>query len=38
MLAASCGSEVLLCADGEDEQEALDAIVDLINRRFDEEE
>jgi len=38
MLAASCGSTVTLSATGKDEAEALDAIVDLINRRFDEEE
>ena len=38
MLAASHGSKVTVFADGDDEQEALAAIVDLINRRFDEEE
>jgi len=38
MLAASCGSQVIVRADGEDEQAAIDAITDLINRRFDEEE
>ena len=38
MLAASCGSMVILRAEGSDEKEALDAVVDLINRRFDEEE
>ena len=38
MLAASLGSKVTVFADGEDEQEALSAVVDLINRRFDEEE
>lgn len=38
MLAASLGSKVTIFADGEDEQEALAAVVDLINRRFDEEE
>lgn len=38
MLAASCGSTVTLRAEGDDEAQALDAIVDLINRRFDEEE
>lgn len=38
MLAASHGSKVTIFADGEDEQEALAAVVDLINRRFDEEE
>jgi phosphocarrier protein len=38
MLAASCGSMVTLRAEGNDEAEALDAIVALINRRFDEDE
>ena len=38
MLAASQGSTVTVFADGEDEEEALAAVVDLINRRFDEEE
>ena len=38
MLAASLGSKVTIFTDGEDEQEALAAVVDLINRRFDEEE
>ena len=38
MLAASCGSSVTVRAEGDDEQAAIDAITDLINRRFDEEE
>lgn len=38
MLAAGCGSQITLHADGDDEQSAIDAITDLINRRFDEEE
>ena len=38
MLAASKGTEITLEADGVDEQEALQAIVDLIQNRFDEEE
>lgn len=38
MLAASLGSKVTVFADGDDEQQALAAVVDLINRRFDEEE
>lgn len=38
MLAASMGSQVIISADGDDEEEALAAVVDLINRRFDEEE
>ncbi len=38
MLAASKGTELTISTDGEDEQEALNAIVELINNRFDEEE
>jgi phosphocarrier protein HPr len=38
MLAAGIGSEVLLETAGEKEQEALDAIVALINDRFGEGE
>lgn len=38
MLAAGCGSTVTLRAEGPDESEALSAVADLINRRFDEEE
>jgi phosphocarrier protein len=38
MLAASCGSQVTVTADGPDEEQALSAVVDLINRRFDEDE
>lgn len=37
MLAASKGTSLLLCADGEDEQEAIDAIEKLVKHRFDEE-
>ena len=38
MLAASCGSRVTLYLDGVDEEAASAAIVDLVERRFDEEE
>lgn len=38
ILAAACGSEVTIKATGADAKEALDAIEDLIERRFDEEE
>ena len=38
MLAASCGTKVTLYADGPDEEAAIDAISDLINRFFDEDE
>jgi len=37
MLAASKGTPLLLCADGEDEQEAIEAIEQLVKNRFDEE-
>lgn len=36
MLAASKGTELTLTADGIDEQEATNALVELINNRFDE--
>jgi len=38
MLAASHGSRVTLYAEGPDAAQAMDAIVDLIERRFEEEE
>jgi len=38
MLAASCGNAVTLYVDGPDERDAMDAIQDLINRYFDEDE
>jgi len=38
MLAASCGTSVAITADGGDEQEALEAIKELINDRFGEGE
>lgn len=38
MLAASRGSELKITAEGEDEQEAMTAVIDLINDRFEEEE
>jgi len=38
MLAASCGTQVIITAEGVDDEAAIDAIIDLINRRFDEEE
>jgi phosphocarrier protein HPr len=36
-LAASVGNEIVLQASGDDEQEAVTAISDLFNRKFDEE-
>jgi phosphocarrier protein len=38
LLAASKGTSLLLRVDGTDEMEALAAIVDLVERRFDESE
>ena len=38
MLAASQGTDVLIQADGDDEQAAIEALTDLINNRFDEGE
>lgn len=37
MLAASCGCEITLAAEGEQAQQALDCMVELINNRFDED-
>lgn len=37
MLAASKGTELTLIADGVDEQQAIDALVELVHNRFDEE-
>lgn len=38
MLAASKGSEVTLYANGDDEDESLNKLEELINNRFNEEE
>lgn len=38
MLAAGKGTKIHLSTEGEQAQEALDALVDLINRYFDEGE
>lgn len=38
MLAAGKGTTVYLLTQGEDEQAALDALIELINNRFDEGE
>lgn len=37
MLAASQGTRLELIVEGEDEQQAADAIISLINNRFDED-
>jgi phosphocarrier protein len=36
-LGASFGAEVKVIAEGEDEQKALEAMVNLFNRKFEEE-
>lgn len=36
MLAAGIGTPLMVRADGPDESAALDAVVDLFNRKFDE--
>ena len=36
-LGASAGTEVEICADGEDEVEAVEALVSLIDSKFGEE-
>jgi phosphocarrier protein len=36
-LGASYGSEIRVIAEGEDEQSALEAMVNLINKKFEEE-
>jgi len=38
MLAASKGSTITLHVEGEDEQESIDKLVELINNRFNEDE
>ena len=38
VLAAHQGSLLTIITDGEDEQEAMDVLVDLIDRKFDEGE
>lgn len=38
MLAASKGSEVTIYTDGDDAEESLDQLEQLINNRFDEDE
>jgi phosphocarrier protein len=38
MLAASQGTDLLIQTDGDDETAAMDAVIEIINNRFDEEE
>ena len=37
MLAAGNGSVIIIAAEGEDETDALDALTDLIDRKFEED-
>lgn len=37
LLAAPCGTKLLVCADGADASEALDALIKLINDKFNED-
>jgi len=38
VLAAHMGSMIVITTEGEDEQDAMNALCDLINRKFDEGE
>ncbi|HCR97648.1 MULTISPECIES: HPr family phosphocarrier protein [Halomonas] len=38
MLAAPCGTQLRICAEGEDAEQALDAIQALFDARFDEDQ
>ncbi|MBU3069736.1 HPr family phosphocarrier protein [Aestuariicella sp. G3-2] len=38
LLAANQGTVITLQAEGQDQQEAMEAIIELINNRFDEDE
>jgi phosphocarrier protein len=38
MLAATKGTELVVVAEGDDEQDAVEAIIQLVNNRFDEAE
>lgn len=37
MLAATCGSQLRLCARGADALQAVEALSDLVKRKFDED-
>ena len=37
MLAAECGAEITIRADGNDEQEAIEKLIALVNNRFGED-
>ena len=38
MLAAATGTELVIEAEGADENQALEAVIELINNRFGEDE
>lgn len=38
LLAAACGTELKLCASGADAAMAVQALTDLVKRKFDEDE
>lgn len=38
MLAASQGTDLIIQTEGDDESAAMDAVVEIINNRFDEDE
>jgi phosphocarrier protein len=38
MLAASQGTDLIIQTDGDDESAAMDAVIEIINNRFDEDE
>jgi phosphocarrier protein HPr len=38
VLAAECGAKILLRVEGNDEQEAMDALVKLVNNKFNVKE
>ncbi len=38
MLAAAKGTTITLVIDGEDEEQAMQSLIELINNRFDEDE
>ena len=37
MLAAECGAEITIRADGDDEQEAIEKLIALVHNRFGED-
>ncbi len=37
MLAASCGTQIKICTSGEDAIEAMVALTELVQRKFDED-